>query len=347
MVVRAIDPAGPMYRKGLRQGDVITRIRWFDDPVKRTLREDAAPAAIEESLRRMPWGTQVEIHYARNGAQQPGFLLVPAWQPVASLFVGDTGEWAFWTPEGFYDASVNGDTLFGWQVNRGLQMLPDFYRADQFRARLEQPRVMERLLPAGSLEEAFRQAAFQPRVEPHEALPGQIAATPRLTIVEPLCDVEVRGDTTRVLARIRVPSNRQVTRMRVYDNGVVATQQRLVAERQLETGRELTYEWKVPLPADDRHLIQLVVTTDEDATAISDLVIRRLQPQLPRLPRLYVLAAGITSLVLVSFARPLLAQGVPWEEGYFEIFVDRMVMCRKAARVLGCTFRLCINGVFV
>jgi len=32
---------------------------------------------------------------------------------------------------------------------------------------------------------------------------------------------------------------------------------------------------------------------------------------------------------------------------YFEIFVDRMVMCRKAARVLGCTFRLCINGVFV
>ncbi len=32
---------------------------------------------------------------------------------------------------------------------------------------------------------------------------------------------------------------------------------------------------------------------------------------------------------------------------YFEIFVDRMVMCRKAAQVLGCTFRLCINGVFV
>jgi WD40 repeat protein len=293
LVVRAIDPAGPMYRKGLRQGDVITQIRWFDDPVKRTLREDAVPATIEESLRRMPWGTQVEIHYARNGAKQPGFLLVPAWQPVASLLVGDTGEWAFWTPEGYYDASVNGDTLFGWQVNRGLQVLPDYYRADQFRARLEQPRVMERLLPAGSLEEAFRQAAFQPRVEPHEALPRQIAATPRLTIVEPLCDVEVRGDTTRVLARIRVPSNRQVTRMRVYDNGVVATQQRLVAERQLETSRELTYEWKVPLPADDRHLIQLVVTTDEDATAISDLVIRRLQPRLPRLPRLYILAAGI------------------------------------------------------
>ena len=30
---------------------------------------------------------------------------------------------------------------------------------------------------------------------------------------------------------------------------------------------------------------------------------------------------------------------------YFEIFVLRMVMCRKAAEVLGCQFRLIINGV--
>lgn len=29
---------------------------------------------------------------------------------------------------------------------------------------------------------------------------------------------------------------------------------------------------------------------------------------------------------------------------YFEIFILRMVMCRKAAEVLGCTFRLSING---
>ena len=30
---------------------------------------------------------------------------------------------------------------------------------------------------------------------------------------------------------------------------------------------------------------------------------------------------------------------------YFEIFVTRMVMCRKAAAILGCRFRLIINGV--
>ena len=30
---------------------------------------------------------------------------------------------------------------------------------------------------------------------------------------------------------------------------------------------------------------------------------------------------------------------------YFEIFVVRMIMCRKAANLLGCKFRLIINGV--
>ena len=30
---------------------------------------------------------------------------------------------------------------------------------------------------------------------------------------------------------------------------------------------------------------------------------------------------------------------------YFEIFVERMIMCRKAAKVLGCEFKLIINGV--
>jgi hypothetical protein len=29
---------------------------------------------------------------------------------------------------------------------------------------------------------------------------------------------------------------------------------------------------------------------------------------------------------------------------YFEIFLERMVMCRKAAESLGCTFGLEING---
>jgi uncharacterized protein len=30
---------------------------------------------------------------------------------------------------------------------------------------------------------------------------------------------------------------------------------------------------------------------------------------------------------------------------YFEIFLDRMIMCRRAARTLGCEFKISANGV--
>ena len=32
---------------------------------------------------------------------------------------------------------------------------------------------------------------------------------------------------------------------------------------------------------------------------------------------------------------------------YFEIFLSRMVMCRKSARYMGCDFRLVINDVVI
>jgi metal-dependent HD superfamily phosphatase/phosphodiesterase len=32
---------------------------------------------------------------------------------------------------------------------------------------------------------------------------------------------------------------------------------------------------------------------------------------------------------------------------YFEIFLERMIMCRRAARTLGCSFRITVNGVHV
>ncbi len=121
------------------------------------------PDAMLEKLQSLPWGTQVLFEYSRNGAAQKTFQLLPAWEPLATLFAGSNGEWAFWTPAGYYDASMNGYRLFGWQVNRGLERLPDYYRADQFYRQLERPRVMERLLPAGNLRDALDQASASRR----------------------------------------------------------------------------------------------------------------------------------------------------------------------------------------
>ena len=173
----------PLVRQGDQQeGDVLVSLRW---PAEKGEQVERGAAAMLEKLQALPWGAQIVFEYARDGAAQPAFQLLPAWQPLATLFAAETGEWAFWTPAGYYDASMNGHRLFGWQVNRGLQRLPDFYRADQFYRELERPAVMERLLPAGSLDEALRQASVTPKVPEHEVLLAKIGATPRVEVLAP------------------------------------------------------------------------------------------------------------------------------------------------------------------
>ena len=289
--VTSVHQAGPLSSKGVRQGDAITRIDWRNAEGDQS---ETRPAQMLQQLVQLPWPTQIVFRTSRNGAVRPEFQRLPAWEPLATLFADTEREWAFWTPQGFYDASVNGHTLFGWQINRGLEVLPDFYRADQFRQRLERPDVMEKLLTAGSLEAAFEEAAREPPEDPQQVLGRQIAVTPRVKIVAPSSGTSVRENVAKVTASIEVPSAGKLVSAKVYANGVVASKQELVGRRETESGEEWTYAWEVPLPSDPRNLIQLVVGTDARTTAFNQIVLERAQPA-PRQkqPRLYVLAFGI------------------------------------------------------
>ena len=231
----------------------------------------------------------------RATAARPGFLLLPAWQPLASLFVSVAKEWAFWTPEGYYDASINGYTLFGWQVNRGLAALPAFYRADQFRRKLEQPGVLERLLPAGSLQEAFGQARLQPRGELQNAVPEQIAITPTVEILRPRSGLESAQNAARVAVKINAPGGREDR----WGEGLC--QRRRGAARQTdrragEGDRVVqTYEWQVPLPADETNLIQVFAGTDGNVTGLDEIQVRRIKPVRAARPRMHIRVVGINT----------------------------------------------------
>jgi WD40 repeat protein len=286
-----VHPAGTLWGKGVRSGDLVREIRWNDG---KAVHSENRPASIREQLQGLPWGTQVTFEYLRQGVRQPPFQLLPAWQPLATLFVSTERQWAFWTPQGYYDASINGYTLFGWQVNRGLDALPDFYRADQFRKKLERPDIMEQLLPAGSLEQAFEAARQKPPAQSQRILPDHISATPRLEIVSPRSGQLVAGNATTVRARIVMPAAGNLVETKVFANGVSAVGQRLVRERQLPAARELTYDWDVRLPADPKNLIQVVVGTDAPTAALGDILIERPPGVRPdRQSRLWILAVGI------------------------------------------------------
>ena len=43
---------------------------------------------------------------------------------LSLFFAGD--EWIAWTPEGYYAASVAGESLMGWHINRGPESMSEF-----------------------------------------------------------------------------------------------------------------------------------------------------------------------------------------------------------------------------
>lgn len=59
---------------------------------------------------------------------------------VLALFVhAQSSDWICWTPQGYYMSSPLGDTYIGWQLNRGKEIAPDFFRAVQFERLLYRP----------------------------------------------------------------------------------------------------------------------------------------------------------------------------------------------------------------
>jgi hypothetical protein len=90
LVARDVHPAGPMHGRAVRDGDVLQQIRWNDGKAEHA---ESRPDAVREQLRSLPWGTQVAFDFTRRGARRPTFQLLPAWQPLATLFVSADREW--------------------------------------------------------------------------------------------------------------------------------------------------------------------------------------------------------------------------------------------------------------
>src|SRR5262249_50186657 len=84
---------------------------------------------------------------------------------IVTLFYGRDGEWLTWTPQGYYTGSPGADNIVGWQVNKGPENAADYVTADQLRAHLNRPDIIERAIILRSAEAAIREApgtAFKP-----------------------------------------------------------------------------------------------------------------------------------------------------------------------------------------
>ena len=75
------------------------------------------------------------------------WLRWPDGAELLALFVEpQSRKWVAWTPSGYYMASVGGEDLIGWHVNRGWNQEADFFPASQFRAQYNRPDIVRLVL---------------------------------------------------------------------------------------------------------------------------------------------------------------------------------------------------------
>ena len=94
-----------------------------------------------------------------------------------SLMLGKDKEWVAWTPQGFYDTSIEGDSRFlGWHVNSEFRSTrpTDFVPIGTYARTMYQPRILDRLWEGGNLDQALVQAG----------LPAETPAPERLAFAE-------------------------------------------------------------------------------------------------------------------------------------------------------------------
>ncbi|MHB9065936.1 MAG: caspase family protein [Pirellulaceae bacterium] len=286
---------GPLYFRGMRQGDVIRRLRWVQSDAQNALqpKETSAAAEMLRTLRDQSWDTLVAFDYTRGRMPGRTFQMFPAWQQLVSLVVAENRQWAYWSPTGYYDASFEGHKLFGWQVNRGLEVLPDFFLAAQVRASLERPEAMSRLLDAGSIDAVFRLGQGEVPADLQRPLADAYQLKPQVEILAPTAGDAAAGQTVHVRAAVSVREGQQLVPPKVFANGVVGSNRRFVRSETIAGGRKYIYEWDAALPSQRQILLQVVAATDAEVAATDSVTITRSSLPPRRAARLFVATAGI------------------------------------------------------
>ena len=288
---------GPLYLKGMRSGDRLREISYESHQPDGTLHRSTFLQSDEivAFLNQPHFDVAVRFIFERAGIEIPGFQSYAHWREIASQVIAADREWAVWTPSGYYDASFNGNSLFGWQINRGLEQEPDFYRADRFQAILERPNFMRRLLVTGSIEQAAELVGNQ-QIGFGDVLQNALAVQPQVKILYPVLGQVLEGRQTLIRAEVVLGSDEQLASAKAFVSGVVATHMQEVKRTERDNGRQcIELTWQGQIPADRNLQIQvLCATRDQLVGADTMRLLHQEGPSALRKPKLFLFAAGVS-----------------------------------------------------
>nr|VFK41786.1 MAG: WD40 repeat [Candidatus Kentron sp. TC] len=215
---------------------------------------------------------------------------------LLTIFPASNGEWVAWTPAGYYTASLDGDRLIGWHIDRGEDRLADYYPAERFAGRFRKPRVVAQYLATGgNLDEAIRLANLElPHrewVERTEIADLPALAPPMVFIAEPF-EREMTTDQAVLLLRAEARGVNEAPReMWITVNGRAPGE----GGARTFTGNErrVRFETTIALEPGENRIAVYARNRHADSGPEMRIVTRTDAPALEK-PDLYLLAIGVS-----------------------------------------------------
>lgn len=130
----------------------------------------------------------------------------------------DGQRWVAWTPSGYYMASVGGDGLIGWQVNRGRDHLADYFSVSRFSGKYYRPDIVLRTLASLDEETAIREANAQGGHQEQTRAVAQLLP-PVIEVFEPADGATIDNAELSLSYRVRAPSGEPIEQIEVRSDG--------------------------------------------------------------------------------------------------------------------------------
>jgi WD40 repeat protein len=205
---------------------------------------------------------------------------------VLALFVNSkTREWVLWTPQGYFNSSIDGDQMVGWHLNKGWAA-GEFVTAARLKKHLFRPDIVKRAFELADAETAVREAGLSG----FELADLVTHAPPEFRILGP--GDKTHADKSPVDVRLALGvSNDPVTGFDVKVNGRQVTPRDVRDIPQPAKDAE-TRNLSIPLEKGENH-IQVVARNEVGETVQDLLVYLDREGALNRKGKLYIVAVGV------------------------------------------------------
>jgi hypothetical protein len=286
---RNVVETGPLFHKGVRDGDIIKEIQFAErgrDGNLVTYRS-TDPEVMYSQLQKLPWDTQLAFVVERRGEVQPIFNLISGWQHALAVFVF-RDDWIAWHSSGYYACSPGGARLIGWQINQDFGDTPRLHPAARFHKSLYRPAELKEMLFVGGIART--------EVQREQVL----SEPPAPPLVELLTPAGPRSEQMEkklfVKARAKARGAEPIVSMQLLINNVPVPQhvKSIIRERDPEAGEAehawVEREWTIEL-APGEHLVTVRADTPQ-SYVLSDSVYVTYEPA-KALRTLHMLAVGI------------------------------------------------------